>query len=82
MKRIKYHTDDEDGDEDEDDDFEVVPYRARSKNTEPTTSGSKAEEVDDSGDQRRVSSKWLVDAMVDTIIVVITVCVFGDYEHQ
>lgn len=55
MKRLKYHNDDDD-----DEDFEVVPYRARTKNAENTTSDSELDEV---GELRRISPRWLVDAL-------------------
>lgn len=58
MKRIKHQAD-----ENDDNDFEIVPYRARTKNTDPPSSESEVEEVDTGNDQRRVSPKLLVDAL-------------------
>lgn len=55
VKRIKYRSD-----EDDDDDFEVVSYKAQTKHVENTTSNS---EPDDSSELRRVSLKWLIEAM-------------------
>lgn len=53
VKKIKYKNDD-------DDDFVVVPYRARTKYANTTSTNSDVEEVTD---QMRISTKWLVDAI-------------------
>lgn len=52
VKRLKYKNADED--------FVIVPYRARTKHADPSSTDS---EVAEFSDQRRVSPRWLVDAI-------------------
>lgn len=54
MKKIKYQSDDDDGN------FVVVPYKARTKHVESSSTESEGDEVNE---QTRVNPKWIVDAI-------------------